>query len=228
MHPEPKLIALVALLTSVWSAADAQAFSLLGQKSFTAESYFCSTNSPALETTAQVKDWFAFLASGRAEELLEGPPGSTPCNGTIQRMVRDGIWQAEGPEALTQIIALASFLGTPQDVPEQRLANDAGVLGWLALACKTFTGEERAWIARAVRDLTQKGLAESPVFCDLAQFPPPVDFRSKYEEFADSQAGFALCTPLHGTQDTGSVQDTWWQRVFTALSPMLANEKTEQ
>lgn len=224
----PKLIALVAPLISVWSAADAQAFLLVGPESFTAESYFCSTNSPALETTAQVKDWFAFIASGRAEELLEAAPGSTACNGTVQRIVRDGVWHAEGPEALTQIITLASFLGAPPDAPEQRLANDAGVLGWLALACKTFVGEEQACVARAVRDLPQKGLAESPVFCDLAQVPPPADFRAKYEGFADSQAGFAICTPLYGTQNTGSAQDTWWQRVLTALSPMLDSEETEQ
>lgn len=224
----PKLIALAALLASAWPAADVQAFSLASKKSFAAESYFCTTNSPALETTAQVRDWFAFLASGRAGELLEAAPGSASCNGAVQRALRDGIWHAEGPEALAQIIALAGFLDAPPDAPEQRLAHDVGVLGWLALACKTFTGEEQACVARAVRDLPQQGLAESPVFCDFAQVPPPVDFRARYEGFADGEAGFALCTPLHAAPVTGIAQDAWWQRVFTALSPMLGNEETEQ
>lgn len=223
----PKLSTLVAVLVSAWSITDAQAFLGTEEKEFAAENYFCTTNSPSLETVAQAKTWLSFLASDQAEEILGDTQNAQTCNGTLQRFVRDGVWYASGPEALSQIVALAHFLEEPPSEPEQRLAHDAEMLGWLTLACMTFTGEEQACITRAVHDLPQQVLVDSPVFCDFAEVRPSAGFMAKYESFADT-ASFVLCTPLVGDRKADNPRTGWWHRVSDSLFSMPTDEDTEQ
>lgn len=222
----PKLILWATIFLSVWRSDGAAAFSDWNSKNseLDIEEYLCTTNQPGLTTVAQATEWFAYLASGRASEVTASGRNGQACTGTMQRMVRDGIWNADGPASLSQIIALAGFLETPPADPEQRLAHDTEMLGWLALACTTFPGEERACIARATRDLSAQTMSESPVFCGVSDRPPLAEFKRIYEPYLTA-AAFSICDPLLAPAEAGAAQgENWWSRVSMSLSPMLADE----
>lgn len=212
---------MLGIVTAVhFNSASAMSSPIAMMPDIDIEGYFCEANQPGLTTIRQAEEWFGFLASGRGAEIIETGRDGKPCSGTMQRMVRDGVWNADGAVALSQIIALAGFLESPPAEPEKRLAYDTEMLGWIVLACSTFEGEEQPCVSRAVRDISSQTISESPVFCGFSASALSTELKSRYGEYAES-ASFSICPAIVDSADSSvSGGDDWWSRVHAALFPL--------
>ena len=126
--------------------------------------------------------------------------------------------------SLGQSVSLAASMvsRSPGLSPERRYANDAEMLGYMIISCKsdkTTTGLE--CIQSILNYIDDDFISSSPVFCDFNPDKDKIsDMKDQYELINLNKIP-AICTHLTESNSTSdNYIDTWWNSIFEVQNPV--------